>query len=560
MTKALQSETPMKEISTSEEKTLSEEFIHHLDKLKKLNITKDLNLFLSKDCSYVSLTPIIPTHKLDFLFKLYKIPLKKEDLYIKLKQYLSLQETKVDKKYFINNILIHNCKGNITIVDDQFNKKCILLSKTSNDAMQLIADKIALGIFSIKKIIYKYEKKDKNIFVITNLKSDENAFVSSSLFENERKARNDVNKKIIIKYLPKRVVKEIMKNIEKLLKHEDEIKCEQKERYEKHLQAAGNDRKLLNNKRKLTNEEFYKRLPYFNLLHKNPSKKLLNKYLIKDDIRNNKISNNDNILPLDEEKEFSSNSQKIPLNEILLGDANIVNYHLRDFKYTPLKIFEMIRDSEKYRGVDLKLEYSNINDKKYNIKIESTIISQKLGIKVEGYGNSKEEAANKCSLNFLSIIFKNIFRTFHQVHDYFEHKNKRYLDIILKPEDNEDDNINMNYNTKRKKVIDDSDSSNSLSKSLSSSDENKKSKSSSDSQENYYKFDLDQMLDSELISNTESKSSGKINIVSKMNNYDKNNHSSNSFNTSELEELMKNSSFGLSASNYSISNGSKKKN
>ena len=548
MTKAIISETPKKEISTSEEKTLSEVYIHHFDKLKKLNITKDLNLFLSKDCSYVSLTPIIPTHKLDFLFKLYKIPLKKEDLYLKLKQYLSLQESKIDKKYLINNILIHNSKGNITIIDDQFNKKCISLSKTSNDAMQLIADKIALEIFSIKKIIYKYEKKEKNIFVITNIKSSENVFISSSLCENEKKARNDVNKKIIIKYLPKRVVKEIMINIEKLLKHEKEIKDEQKERYEKHLQAVGNDRKLLNNKRKLTNEEFYKRLPYFNLLHKNPSKKLLNKYLIKDDIikKNNKINNN--ILPLDEEKEYNSNSQKIPLNEILLDDANIVNYHLRDFKYTPLKIFEMIRDSEKYRGVDLKLEYSNINDKKYNIKIESTIISQKLGIKVEGYGNSKEEAANKCSLNFLSIIFKNIFRTFHQVHDYFEHKNKRYLDIILKPEENEEDNINMNYNTKKKKIIDDSDSSNS------------RSKSSSDSQENYYKFDLDQMLDSELISNTESKSSAKINIVSKMNNYDKNNHSSNSFNTSELEELMKNSSFGLSASNYSISIGSKKKN
>ena len=526
MTKAIISETPKKEISTSEEKTLSELYIHHLDKLKKLNITKDLNLFLSKDCSYVSLTPIIPTHKLDFLFKLYKIPLKKEDLYLKLKQYLSLQESKIDKKYLINNILIHNSKGNITIIDDQFNKKCISLSKTSNDAMQLIADKIALEIFSIKKIIYKYEKKEKNIFVITNIKSSENVFISSSLCENEKKARNDVNKKIIIKYLPKRVVKEIMINIEKLLKHEKEIKDEQKERYEKHLQAVGNDRKLLNNKRKLTNEEFYKRLPYFNLLHKNPSKKLLNKYLIKDDIikKNNKINNN--ILPLDEEKEYNSNSQKIPLNEILLDDANIVNYHLRDFKYTPLKIFEMIRDSEKYRGVDLKLEYSNINDKKYNIKIESTIISQKLGIKVEGYGNSKEEAANKCSLNFLSIIFKNIFRTFHQVHDYFEHKNKRYLDIILKPEENEEDNINMNYNTKKKKIIDDSDSSNS------------RSKSSSDSQENYYKFDLDQMLDSELISNTESKSSAKINIVSKMNNYDKNNHSSNSFNTSELEELI----------------------
>ena len=95
-------------------------------------------------------------------------------------------------------------------------------------------------------------------------------------------------------------------------------------------------------------------------------------------------------LPDEEDEDIKS----ISLKDIKLGDQLIVDKHLRDFKYTPLKLFEMIRDSEKYRGVDLKLEYSNINDKNYSVKIEAVIISQKLGIKVEGYGNSKEEAGN----------------------------------------------------------------------------------------------------------------------------------------------------------------------
>ena len=112
----------------------------------------------------------------------------------------------------------------------------------------------------------------------------------------------------------------------------------------------------------------------------------------------------------------------------------------------------MIRDSEKYRGVDMKLEYSNINDKKYSVKIEAVIISQKLGIKVEGYGNSKEEAGNRCSHNLLKVLFKKIFNTFYQVHDYFEHKNKRYLDIILKKDKINDDNSTNVITNKRMKI------------------------------------------------------------------------------------------------------------
>ena len=569
--------------SEEKEKILSETY-YPLDKLKKLKINKDINLFFVQDCSYVSLSPIIPTDKLDILFKLYNLPSSKEELFNKMKNYISLQESKINKIYISNNVRVQKSHGNITIIDEQFNKNCVTLSKTSNDAVQLIADKIALILFNTKYIIYKYKKEnEKMIYAIATLKLEENIYFKSDFFESEKNARNNVNKKIIVKYLPKKIVKEIMSNIEKLMDKEDKIKCGKKERYERHLSEAGNDHKLLNVKRKLSVEEFSKRLPYFKMLPKDNKKKTINKktelskYKIKETkkkkIKN--INNINNIIPLDEEKE--ENIKSTPLKDIKLGDPLIVDKHLRDFKYTPLKLFEMIRDSEKYRGVDLKLEYSNINDKNYSVKIEAVIISQKLGIKVEGYGNSKEEAGNRCSLNLLKVLFKKIFKTFYQVHDYFEHKNKRYLDIILKKGKNKDENnININKNTykKIKEAADSHSLSSSNSKEESLSDQGKisvqfkedepknnsnnrnsqNSNSSSDSQENYVRFDIEQMLNSEVLNNTSSNSSCNINIISKMNNYLKSSNSSNSYNSKELDDLLKNSSLGLSEGKDSISN------
>ena len=287
--------------SSSEEKdkTLSEIY-YSLDKLKKLKINKDLNLFFMQDCSYVSLSPIIPTDKLDLLFKLYNLPSSKEELYIKLKTYISVQESKIDKIYISNNVRVHKSHGNITIIDEQFNKHCVNLSETSNNALQLIAEKIAFILFNSKNIIYKYKKeKEKMIFAVANLKLEENIYFTSELFDNEKSARINVNKKIIAKYLPKKTVKEILINVEKLMSKEHKIKFGKKERYEKHLSEAGNNHKLLNIKRKLTTEEFSQRLPYFNMLPKDTNKKKvinkrteLNKYKIKEPkIKNNSINN-----------------------------------------------------------------------------------------------------------------------------------------------------------------------------------------------------------------------------------------------------------------------------
>ena len=152
------------------------------------------------------------------------------------------------------------------------------------------------------------------------------------------------------------------------------------------------------------------------------------------------------------------NTEELPINEILLGDLGIVDNHLHDFKYTPFRIFEMIRDSEKIRGVDFKMEYTQVNDKNYCHKNEVTIFSQKLGIKVQGYGKSRDEAENKCSLNLLAMLFKSKFKIYCELHNYFENKNQKYLDIILIDEKNgneENEVINKKLKIEEKIIYDD---------------------------------------------------------------------------------------------------------
>ena len=130
---------------------------------------------------------------------------------------------------------------------------------------------------------------------------------------------------------------------------------------------------------------------------------------------------NDNNLLLDDDNDeneiYFVNTQKIPVNEILLGDVGIVDHHLNDFKYTPLKLYEMIRDSEKSRSVDFNMNYSQLNSEDYNTNNKVTIISQKLGISVHGYGKTKIEAENKCALNCLFVLFKKKFKTFNELHE-----------------------------------------------------------------------------------------------------------------------------------------------
>ena len=71
----------------------------------------------------------------------------------KNKDYINKKEVKINTKYKINDILVHKTNGNIIIIDEQFNSDCIAKSKQSNNALQIIAEKIAFNLFNAKNII-----------------------------------------------------------------------------------------------------------------------------------------------------------------------------------------------------------------------------------------------------------------------------------------------------------------------------------------------------------------------------------------------------------------------
>ena len=416
---------------------------NYLNSIHRININDNLSIYLDEKMSYISFSPILPINKIDVLLKLYNLNMSKDDLLRRIIKPLNGENSNEMQTYLQNSTKIQKVNNNqIKIVDDLFIKNCIILSKASKEGAHIIAERITKTIFG-ENINYKYEKNKENgkKCVKAFLKLKDNIFIQSDYADNENEAKLDVNKKIISKFLQKKISKEIINNINECLKKEEISKSEKKARYEFFLQEVGGDRNLLKNKRKITQEEFSRRLPYFNMLDKDKKK-----------IKNNENSNN---LMEEDEEIYFMNTENIPIDELLLGDLGIVDNHLKDFKYTPLKIFEMIRDSEKKRGVDLKMEYTQVNDKNYCINSEATIFSQKLGIKVEGFGNSKEESENKCALNMLAIIFKNKFKTYFDLHNYFVHKNKRYLDIILNEENSaqKDENNNLNNNKKDKNEL-----------------------------------------------------------------------------------------------------------
>ena len=244
-------------------------------------------------------------------------------------------------------------------------------------------------------INFEYFKKDNSNLIFVGLKIGKKFFSFSRPSLNGKFAKLNATIKFINKFLPEKCSIEIINNILKNMK-------------KKELNEKENKKGFLQNKREISHEQEYKGYkPY--------------KY--------NKINikyNNNNYL-----FQRYSNNQYIPVDKILLGDLRIVEEHLNDFKYTPMKMMEMIINTEKYRGFDFTLQYSQLNNKNYFYKIEISIYSQKLGIKVKGYGNSREEAENKCALNCLTAIFQNKFKTYYELHNYFENKNGKYLDIIL---------------------------------------------------------------------------------------------------------------------------------
>ena len=404
----------------------SSEILNLYIKSPIIYLGEDINLFFDQNLSSISLSPILPLSKIDILFQIYKLNISKKDLMSKIKKILNGEDSKGAQTFYQNGKKVQTLHGQLKIVDEHFIKDCVILSKASSEGAFIIADRITKTLFG-ESIIYNYKvSEDNKKYVIAFLKYKENIYIQSDNANTDNEAKFNVNLKIIKKYLLLQDSMEIIKNINECLENKEKLKNERKAKFEKILQEMGGDRNLLRNKRKISQEEFSRRLPYFNMLEKD---------------KNNE--NRNNLMSEDDTEDFFVNTEGFPIDEILLGDTNIVDNHLKDFKYTPLRIYEMIRDSEKKRGVDFKYEYSQINDKNYCVNNEVTIFSQKLGIKVQGFGKTKEEAENKCALNLITVIFRDKFKTFFELHNYFEHKNGKYLDIILLDE-NVDGNKNKN--------------------------------------------------------------------------------------------------------------------
>ena len=436
MTMTLFEDSPQIDLNLEDKN--SSEILNVYIKSPIIYLGEDINLFFDQNLSNISLSPILPLSKIDILFQIYKLNISKKDLMSKIKKIINGENSKGAQTFYQNGKKVQTLHGQLKIVDEHFIKDCVILSKASSEGAFIIADRITKTLFG-ESIIYNYKvSEDNKKYVIAFLKYKENIYIQSDNASTDTEAKFNVNLKIIKKYLLLQDSMEIIKNINECLENKEKLKNERKAKFEKILQEMGGDRNLLRNKRKISQEEFSRRLPYFNMLEKD---------------KNNE--NRNNLMSEDDTEDFFVNTEGYPIDEILLGDTNIVDNHLKDFKYTPLRIYEMIRDSEKKRGVDFKYEYSQINDKNYCVNNEVTIFSQKLGIKVQGFGKTKEEAENKCALNLITVIFRDKFKTFFELHNYFEHKNGKYLDIILL-----DENIDGNKNKNLKEINDFNDNNN----------------------------------------------------------------------------------------------------
>ena len=394
-------------------------------------LTEDIKLFFSPDKNYISLCPIVPANKSDILFKLYnfeKLGINQEKIETKIKAVLGDKNIVKIKNVIKNGIKCQKIGEKLKITDDNVIRDLKTMSKNNKtNCAQDIGNTISNNIFQ-SSINFKYignrkeDVKPNNIIAFLNV--GKKYSISSNPSKSEAEARLNALQKFISEFLPEREAKEINENILVSIKEAEKSKNESKKKYDNLLMENGGDRKLLKNKRKMKPEEFNRRLPYFSML------------------------DNDDKIEDDDELYFI-NTANIPINEVLLGDNGIVENHLKKFKYTPLKLYEMVRDTEKSRGVDFVMENSIINDKNYCVTNEATIISQKLGVKVKEYGKSKEEAENKCALKFLTVLYRNKFKTYAELHNYFERKRGRYLDAILIEELEENTIVN---NNKKKKI------------------------------------------------------------------------------------------------------------
>ena len=260
------------EANTIAEEKDSSDILHNFKKIIKLNLYDNINIFFDENLKYISLSPILPINKIELLNIFYNLKISKEDILNRIKKILG--EKKIKNIYKQNDVKIQKVNDEIKIIDEHFIKDCLYLSKEKKDSPLIISDKISKTLFGCAiNYGYKIDEKHNKKCCIANLKVKDNIYIESDLFSNEVEAKLNVNKKIIMKYFEEKYSKQIINNINDYLKKNEKIRNERRSKYEKYLELVGGDRKLLKSKRKISQEDFSRRLPYFNMLDKDKDKK-----------------------------------------------------------------------------------------------------------------------------------------------------------------------------------------------------------------------------------------------------------------------------------------------
>ena len=243
-----------------------------------------LKLYFSPDKKYMSLCPILPTNRPDILCKLYdlsKLGIIKDKIEEILNSISNEKSKKKNIKNLPNGIEIEKKEENIKITDEHFIQDCIVLSsKICFDNEINIANKISNFIFNYS-VYFEYSKDKK----IAKLRVGEKYLMESDISLNEKDAKKNVLYKFIKEYIPIKESTKIIQNLEESIKKAELRKEKSKNKYNEFLKDCNGDRKLLKQKRKLPNEEFSQKLPYFNMLPKD--KKYINNNPLIDDGDNN---------------------------------------------------------------------------------------------------------------------------------------------------------------------------------------------------------------------------------------------------------------------------------
>ena len=223
--------------------------LNNLNKIIKINLYDNIELFFDEKIKYISLCPIIPINKIELMLKLYNLKISKEEIMNRIKYIIGMEHIKNMKTTLQNNIKIQVIKDETKIIDEQFIKDCLYISEDSTNGSLIIAERISKTLYnSPLNYNYKLDKETNLKYCIAYLHLKDNIYVQSDLFKTDMEAKLDVNKKIIKKYFIEKISLEMIKNIDERLKKLEKSKNSKKNRYEQYLKQFGGDRKLLKKK------------------------------------------------------------------------------------------------------------------------------------------------------------------------------------------------------------------------------------------------------------------------------------------------------------------------